>query len=406
MNPTTATLSLSMLLASLGTSIANVALPTLAHAFDASFQQVQWVVVSYLVAITVLVIGAGRLGDAYGRRSLLLAGTALFALGSVLCGAAPSLGFLVSARAVQGAGAAIMMALAMAIVGEAVPKEKTGSAMGMLGTTSAIGTALGPTLGGFLVSGFGWRAIFAVLVPLAALAFVLAHRYLPANRPFAKAPRAKGGATMRSVLGDRVSSAGFAMTALVTAVVMATLVVGPFHLSHALGLDAALVGLVMSSGPIVAALVGVPAGRIVDRLGTRRTVRAGLVAMAVGSLLLAIVPTSFGVPGYIAPLALVTAGYALFQAANNTAVMADVAPDRRGVVSGMLTFSRNLGLIAGASLMGGVFAAAGMRAAFGVAALLVGAALAIARIWQNQPSPCQPSRPCTKTSASTSTASS
>jgi MFS family permease len=181
---------------------------------------------------------------------------------------------------------------------------------------------------------------------------------------------------------------------LVTTVVMATLVVGPFYLSGALDLDSARVGLVMSSGPIVAALVGVPSGRMVDRLGARYNAIAGLIAMTAGCAILPMMPVNLGVPGYIVPLVIITAGYALFQAANNTAVMTGVGPNQRGVTSGMLNLSRNLGLITGASVMGAVFAlgastsditratpeavATGMRVAFAAATALVVAALAIA----------------------------
>jgi len=436
-----------MLLSALGTSIANVALPTLAQAFNASFQEVQWVVLSYLLAITTLIVSVGRLGDLIGRRRLLLAGVFLFTVASVLSGLAPTLELLIAARALQGLGAAIMMALTMAFVGEMVPKEKTGSAMGLLGTMSAIGTALGPSLGGVLIAGFGWRAIFFVNVPLGILAFLLAYRYLPLDRQGPTTDRARfdsvgtlllaltlgayalamttghgsfGRLNMALLLAAAfgvalfmaaenraasplirlamfripVLSAGFSMSALVTTVVMATLVVGPFYLSSALGLDAARVGLVMSSGPIVAALTGVPAGRFVDRLGAHRISIVGLIAMAVGSFVLTMLPTKFGIPGYIAPLVVITAGYALFQAANNTAVMTNIRPDQRGVTSGMLNLSRNLGLITGASVMGTVFAlgsattnimtarpqavAAGMRITFAVAAALIVVALAIA----------------------------
>ncbi len=437
-----------MLLASLGTSIANVALPTLAHAFTASFQQVQWVVLAYLLAITTLIVSVGRLGDLLGRRRLLLAGTLLFTVASVLCGTAPTLGLLIAARAAQGLGAAVMMALTMAFVGETVPKEKTGSAMGLLGTTSAIGTALGPSLGGLLIAHLGWPSIFFISVPLGIATLLLAHRYLPADRSMTTSARthfdhagtlllaltlaayALAVTTGRGAFGltnvlllltaitglglfalaesratspliqlamfrDPVLSAGFAMSALVTTVVMATLVVGPFYLSGALGLDAARVGLVLSTGPIVAALTGVPAGRLVDRFGAYRVTLAGLLAMATGASILPMIPARFGVAGYIAPLVVLTAGYALFQAANNTAVMTDVQPDQRGVVSGMLNLSRNLGLITGASVMGAVFAlgagatsimtappdavTAGMRTTCAVAAMLIVAALAIAR---------------------------
>ncbi len=436
-----------MLLSSLGTSIANVGLPTLAQAFTASFQEVQWIVLAYLLAITTLIVSVGRLGDITGRRRLLLAGIVLFTVASVLCGVAPTLWLLIAARAAQGLGAAIMMALTMAFVGETVPKAKTGSAMGLLGTMSAIGTALGPSLGGVLIAGLGWRAIFLVNVPLGILTFLLAHRYLPADRRRPKADRA-GFDTMGTLLlaltlaayalamtigrgsfgplnmalllaavfgaglfvlaearaasplirlamfRDPVLSASLAMSALVSTVMMATLVVGPFYLSRALGLDAALVGLVMSVGPLVAALTGVPAGRIVDRFGAQRMTIVGLIGMAAGSFILSMMPATFGIAGYIAPIVVITAGYALFQTANNTAVMTDIRPDQRGVISGMLNLSRNLGLITGASVMGAVFAlasatidittarpeavATGMRITFAVAAILIVVALAIA----------------------------
>ena len=140
------TLSLSMLLSSLGTSIVNVGLPTFARDFDASFQEVQWIVIAYLLAITTLIVSAGRLGDIVGRRRLLSGGVLLFTIASAVCGFAPTLHLLIAARAMQGLGAAIMMALTIAFVGDTVPKDRTGSAMGLLGTMSAIGTALGPSL--------------------------------------------------------------------------------------------------------------------------------------------------------------------------------------------------------------------------------------------------------------------
>jgi MFS family permease len=421
-----ASLSLSMLLSSLGTSIANVGLPTLAQAFDASFQQVQWVVLAYLLAITTLIVSVGRLGDLIGRRRLLLAGILLFTVSSILCGMAPTFGLLIAARAAQGLGAAVMMALSMAFVGETVPRARTGSAMGLLGTMSAVGTALGPTLGGVLIAGFGWQALFFINLPLGALALALAQRYLPADRQrsalgrtrfdlagtlllalmlaaYALAmtigflhveARAASPLVPLAMFRNPLLGAGFATSALVTTVVMATLVVGPFYLSGALALDAARVGLVMSSGPIAAALTGVPAGRFVDRYGSHRAGIVGLVGMAAGAAILITLPTHFGVPGYVAPLVVITAGYALFQAANNTTVMTNIRPDQRGVISGLLNLSRNIGLITGASVMGAVFAlgagggdimtagpaavAAGLRITFTVAAALIVVALAIA----------------------------
>ena len=440
-------LSLSMLLSSLGISIANVALPTLALAFNTSFQGVQWIVLAYLLAITTLIVSVGRLGDITGRRRLLLTGIFLFTVASVLCGVAPTLWLLIAARAAQGLGVAIMMALTIAFIGETVPKEKTGNAMGLLGTMSAIGTALGPSLGGVLIAGLGWRAIFLVNVPLGILTFFLAYRYLPVDRQETKTgpvgfdnvgtlllaltlaayalamtmgrgsfgplnvallvaavfgvglfvfveARAASPLIRLAMFHDPVLSGSLVMSALVSTVMMATLVVGPFYLSRALGLDAALVGLVLSVGPFAAALTGVPAGRIADRFGAPHMTIVGLTAIGAGSFVLFMMPATLGIPGYVAPIVVITVGYALFMTANNTAAMIDIRPDQRGVISGMLTLSRNLGLITGASVMGAVFAlasatvdittarpeavATGMRITFAVAAILIAVALALA----------------------------
>ena len=442
-----ASLSLTTLLSSLGTSIANVALPTLAQVFGASFQAVQWVVLAYLLAVTTLIVGAGRLGDMIGRRRLLIAGIALFTLASALCGAAPTLALLVAARAAQGLGAAVMMALTLALVGETVPKDRTGSSMGLLATMSAIGTALGPSLGGLLIAGHGWRAIFLVNLPLGLLALALAWRGLPADRRTAAAERGGfdtvgtlvlavtlaayalamtigrgrlgalnvallaaavvgigllGRAERRAaaplirltLFRDHGLSANLVMSALVATVMMATLVVGPFHLAGALGLSPAAVGLVVSVGPLVVALAGVPAGRLTDRFGAGRMTVAGLGTIAAGCAILASLPPTLGIPGYVAPLVVVTAGYALFQTANTTAVMTDVAADRRGVMSGLVNLARNLGLITGAAAMGAVFAHAagasdiataspdavafGTRVTFAVGAALIAGALMVA----------------------------
>lgn len=161
-----------------------------------------------------------------------------------------------------------------------------------------------------------------------------------------------------SMLTDRVLSASLVANALVATVMMATLVVGPFYLARALGLSPVMVGLAMSAGPIVAALSGVPAGRIADTYGARRVALAGLGAVTLGAWLVSGVPGRLGVLAYVAPVAIVAAGYALFPSANNAAVMSEAAANQRGVVSGLLALSRNLGLVTGASVMGALFARA------------------------------------------------
>ncbi len=401
-------LCLSMLIPSLDTSIANASLPLLLRAFDASFPQVQWIVLSYLLAITALVVSVGRLGDLVGRRRLLLAGLVIFNAASLLCGIAPSLWFLIAARAMQGLGAAIMMSLTIAFASETVSKGRVGSTMGLLGTMSAIGTTLGPSVGGILTSAFGWRMIFIVNVPLGVLNFVFAYRYLPSDNHRSRAERAVtfdkkgtgllvvtliayclaltldssgpmnialllaavfGGALFLrverretsplielSMLRKKALGGGLAMSAFVTTVMMATLIVGPFYLSGTLRLDTAVVGIVLSIGPLAAAVFGVPSGRVADRFGANTTTLFGLLGLGVGCFALAVIPVSSGVAGYVVPIVVMTTSYAMFQAANNTRVMTGIDVDRRGAVSGMLSLSRNLGLITGASVMGALFA--------------------------------------------------
>ncbi|CFQ33309.1 MFS transporter [Yersinia bercovieri] len=435
-------LSLPMLLSSLATSIANVGLPTLTRAFNASFQEAQWVVLAYLLAITTSAITIGRMGDIIDKRLLLKAGIGLFTLASLGCALAPTIPLLIAARVLQGLGAAAMMTLTLALVGETISKGKTGRAMGMLGTLSAIGTALGPSLGGVLIAGFGWPAMFLITIPFGLLAWLLVSRYLPLPvAPLPQAPKLQSGfdplgmlllgltlalyalsmtlghgtftvlnfalfvgavvgvglfgwAENRAaypliqiaMLRHPVLRGGLITSALVTTIMMATLVVGPFYLSQALNLPAEWVGLAMSGGPVVAALCGVPAGYLVDHFGAKAMVMVGLSALTLGAIALTIISPAAGVWGYVAPVCLMTAGYAIFQAANNTVMISTVGADQRGVISGMLNLARNLGLMTGASVMGAIFAFAsasrdiqwataaaisnGMQLTYAVAALL------------------------------------
>ncbi|TQI80523.1 EmrB/QacA subfamily drug resistance transporter [Serratia fonticola] len=443
-----ASLALPTLLSSLAASVTNVSLPTLVQAFDASFQDVQWVVLSYLLAITTLIIGVGRLGDIVSRRNLLLAGIGLFIIASLGCALAPTIGFLITARALQGLGAAVMMTITLALVGETINQERMGRAMGLLGTLSAVGTSLGPTVGGVLIAGVGWQAIFLINLPLGAIALGLVWYFLPVSAPqpgvkprgfdhggmallgltlvlFALAMTlGKGHFSMLNIalllgatagarlfvwvenkacsplidmalLRQPALSISLITNMLVTLVMMTTLVVGPFYLSHGLGLAPQQVGLSLSIGPLIAALSGVPAGYLVDRFGTRKMVIVGLAGVSVGACVLSVISPPLGILGYVLPVCLLTAGYALFQAANNTAVIKEVTSNQRGVVSGLLNLSRNLGFICGASAIGALFAlmsasgdtTRGMQFSYLVAGLLTVAGLAMTlanHFWQER----------------------
>ncbi|SHO65904.1 drug resistance transporter, EmrB/QacA subfamily [Pseudoxanthobacter soli DSM 19599] len=408
-------LSLAILLSQLGTNIINVALPTLVKDLGADFGSIQWVVVSYLLVVTALIVGVGRFGDQLGKKRLYLWGLAIFMAASVFCALSTSLPQLIAGRAGQGLGGAILMALSFAFVGEVFPKHRTGFAMGVLSTMVSLGIALGPSLGSLALAAFGWQAVFWLNLPFGLLAFLLVGRYLPDAIDAPKPPVQKAGfdwlgtiflaATLGAyalamtfsgklgfgaplvlqlglgagvglalflavqvkartpllrlaMFGNALLSTSMAMSVLVYAVMMATLVLGPFFLSKALGLDTRMVGLVMTVGPLAAAIMGVPAGAIADRIGARLVMVVGLALFTIGAFAMSRVSLDGGVATYIVAILFISIGLALFQTPNNTAVMADARPEQRGLVSGLLALARNLGLITGASLMGALFASA------------------------------------------------
>lgn len=433
-------LGLSMLLASLNTSIANAVLPTLSKELGASFAQAQWIVVAYLLATTSTVVIAGRFGDVFGRKRVLSAGVLIFAVGSLLCGLAPGIFALIGARAVQGVGAAVMMSLSIALATEG----RAGSALGLLGTMSAAGTAFGPTLGGLLISASGWRAVFLLSVPLALLTYGLVNRGL-AREPVESPSRVtafdvKGAAlltlslafyalsmtvgrgrfgleTLAALVVSFVAFAAFVRveasasqplvplavvrvprlkvgllsSTIVSAVMMSTLVVGPYYLSKALQLEPLYVGLALSLGPVVVALVAIPAGRLAERWDTSRMGQLGLGSMLLGAAMLTIVKPSLGMVGYLVPVVALCAGYGVFQTANNIAIMTGATAEQRGVIGGILNLSRNVGLITGASVLAALLGwvsgvarnpaaspdavTAGMQTTFFASALLVLVAL-------------------------------
>jgi len=341
---------------------------------------------------------------------VLLLGIAIFTTAAVLSAIAPTLWMLIAARALQGIGAAVMMALPLARARDLVPPDRLGRVMGLLGTTAAVGTASGPVLGGLLITVAGWPAIFAAMAPLGLLAAALAattgaeaKQSVSARRGFdlpgmilltvavalytlgvtapgeqsswptlpllAGAVVAVGLFVLRErrashpllspvLLRNRSVSRGAVLNLIVGTVMMSTLVVGPFFLAGALHLPPAAIGAAMAAGPIASIPTGVLAGRAVDRFGTGRMTSVGLGGMFLGALALALLPAWWGLPGYITGTVLLAPGYQLFLAANNTGVLNSTPADRRGAASGLLGLSRNLGLVTGASVLAALFAAA------------------------------------------------
>lgn len=405
-----ASLSATIFLSSLGGSVANVGLPTLSRSFAISFAQTQWIVLAYFLAVISLLINAGRLADSVGRQRLLLIGLLLFGVASIGAGAAWSFWFLIAARALQGMGGAIMLVLAIALICDIVPPARLGSALGLLGAMSGLGTAAGPSLGGLLIAGFGWHALFLINVPICAAIVWMIHRTVPRSfHPVARRWRTDWTGTCLLVAalcaycyaatpvggrfaGDNVvalalailGAAGFVlverraedpllrleifrnlplcgnlgMSVIGSTVIMATLVVGPFYLVDGLQMTPARAGLALSAGPLTSVVAGVPVGRLVDRLGVSAMSMVGLVVMGAGSAVLACGAGIVGLPRFIAAIIVVMGGYGLFQIANNAAVLAKSDMETRGTYAALINLSRNVGLVTGASAMASIFSAA------------------------------------------------
>ena len=173
------TLGLGFFMTLLDLTIVNIAIPDMRIGLHASLAQIGWVINAYVIVLAVFVITMGRLGDVRGKRSLFIAGVCVFTLASVACGLAQDAAWLIAARAVQGCGAAMLIPQTMAVIIATFPASRRGTAMGVWGGIAGLATIAGPTIGGLLVSGLGWRWIFFVNLPVGVVTVALAALFLP-----------------------------------------------------------------------------------------------------------------------------------------------------------------------------------------------------------------------------------
>ncbi|MEO5494258.1 MAG: MFS transporter [Sphingomonas sp.] len=412
-------------------SVVNVALPAIGRDLQASAADLQWTVNAYLLPLSALLLLGGAAGDHFGRRRMLVGGILLFAAASLACALAPGLGFLLGARVVQGIGAAMLMPNSLSILSHAFSGEEKGRAVGTWAAVGAIASAFGPPLGGWLVDAVGWRAIFFINLPVAALAIGLALKGVEESGD-GKQPLDWAGAALATVaLGALTwaltlwSSKRVVTDASWIALAAGLITLGlfvfvehrrrdrammplalfgtkafvgltgyTFLLYGALGGLIVLLPYVLITGgysPLQAGLALLPfsfgiglgsraMGQLTERIGPRWPLTIGPLVVAGGfALMLRVDPQASYWTSVLPGIAAIALGMAMAVAPLTTAVLSSVDDEHTGTASGFNSaIARTGGLIATASC-GAVIAASGaaLIGAFHVAAL-VGSALAVA----------------------------
>ena len=414
------TTSLALIMAVLDGAIANIALPSITSDFHISPADSIWVVNSYQMAVLVLLLPLGSLGEILGYRRIYTIGLGVFTIASLACAFSPSLPALVLARIVQGLGAAAIMSVNAGLLRVIYPPGQLGRGLGINALVVALASALGPTLASGLLSVGPWPILFAVNVPLGLMTLWIGRGALPttalSERRFDWPSALLNGVTLvfaviaidglggrqpwiqvaaelatAAVFGAFLLARQFKQTAPLVPIdllsirifrlsVMASifgfgaatlaLVSLPFYFQHALGYSAVETGLLMTPWPLALALVAPIAGRLSDRHSPGLLGAIGLSLVCAGLLLLGL--TGGANPLTLAAkLAICGIGFGLFQAPNNRAMLTAAPPDRGGAAGGLLSTARLLGQSCGAAA-----AAVSLAATSGPSeALLIGAGL-------------------------------
>jgi len=412
-------------------SVVNVGLPAIGRNLHADAAQLQWAVNAYLLPLSALLLIGGALGDRLGRRRLLIFGVGLFAISSAACAAAPSLAWMLAARAVQGVGAALVLPNSLALLGGAFEGEARGRAVGLWAAASAMSSALGPVLGGWLIDISGWRAIFLINLPIAAAAIVLA---VPIRDPpetsqpapldvagallamlalgaiawaftvgagpggwtiaaivgavagvgllaafvWVEAVRADRALTPPALFGSRRVVALNLMTFLLYGALGGFLVLLPYVLIAGAGFPATAAGAALLPFPLVMALGGPFAGALAGRIGSQGLLTMGSLVTGAGLLLALLVEPGGAYWTQVLPCVLVIAlGMTCSAAPLTTAILAAVDPRNTGSASGFNSAVARTGGLFATALVGNVLTARGhgMFVQFHLAAV-AGAAVA------------------------------
>ncbi|WP_229755364.1 MFS transporter [Hymenobacter cavernae] len=402
------TLAFGTFMATLDSSIVNIALPTIRRELQAG-DSVEWIVLSYLLATTSTLLIMGKLSDLVGRRQLYITGFAVFVGGSLLCGLAWNNWSLVCFRVIQGLGASMIFAIAPAIISDTFIPQERGRALGLIGTIVAAGSSAGPVIGGLLLGRFGWSSIFFVNVPIGLIGIWRAWTVLPPstkqpNQAFDLVgaglflvgvvtllvgldfgPEPQYGWDHPLVLGlvgsGVVLLAAFLFwearvkepmlrlelfrvypyTAAIFAALLgfvasgANLFIIPFFLQQLLHFTPQRAGIVLLAGPLTLSMVAPLGGYLSDKINARWISTSGLLLAAFGYFMFSRLQPDWGWQNVVWRSALISAGFGLFQSPNSSSALNAAPLAQRGVASSLLAFMRNLGFVVGIAVAAAVW---------------------------------------------------
>ncbi len=399
--------SVGVFMATLDGSIVNIALPTLTRYFNTDIATIEWVILSYLLTITALLLTLGRLSDMYGKKPVFAAGLAIFTIGSALCSFSASELQLIAFRMVQGVGAAMIMANGPAIITGAFPHTERGRALGLIGTVVSIGSMAGPVLGGFLIDWAGWQSIFYINIPVGIFgtaytlkglrndeihpgqkfdilgsvfmfisvtslmlgitegqelgwdSFIIIGLFILFAVFLMMFIRVEAGANEPmvdlSLFRNMAYSASNVSSFLSFMAMFTVILLTPFYMVDILGFSTKEVGLALISVPVVMALVSPLSGWIYDKTKSSLPGSLGIALSCLALYLMGNLGSDSGFPDIVLLLAMIGVGMGLFQSPNNSIIMGSVPKNRLGIASGLLAMVRNLGMVTGTAISGAVF---------------------------------------------------
>ncbi|TGE38007.1 DHA2 family efflux MFS transporter permease subunit [Desulfosporosinus fructosivorans] len=407
-----ATVAVGTFMATLDSSIVNVALPTISGQLNSNLSTLQWVVTAYLLTITSLLPVFGRLADLVGRKKVFAIGFLVFILGSALCGLAQNIWFLVGTRVFQAVGAAMLMSNSAAIITSIFPPKERGKALGLTGTVVALGSLTGPALGGILIGLAGWRSIFYINIPIGLIGFAAVLLILPMDVPskekesfdflgaltftfgmiFVLLGITNGedwGWSSLPVLLSLVLGTALLVLFLLTerkvehpmidlslfrnrpflignlsgglsfVAMFANTMILPFYLQGVLNYQPKQVGMILMIFPIVMALVAPISGHASDKFGPMVLTTSGLVITGLGLFYFSTLSATASFYHILPGSMLMGLGSGMFQSPNNSSVMSSVPPQKLGIAGGINSLVRNLGMVTGIAWSVALFEAMG-----------------------------------------------